>query len=170
MPPLRERKGDIPFLAEYFLARFSRELGAPNYGISKEVLAMLQAHSWPGNVRELANTLHKALIFSRGYPLREQDLAQAVAGAGPESMGEEKDVAAAVRAWVRSALRSGPTENLFNSLLDHLAGIIISEAITITAGNRSRAAKLLGLSRPTLQAKIEKFKFKIGAAVKEEET
>ena len=68
LPPLRERAGDIPLLADYFLARFAAEMEVENPGIAEEAKAMLGSHSWPGNVRELANTLQKALIFSRGCP------------------------------------------------------------------------------------------------------
>jgi nitrogen regulation protein NR(I) len=165
LPPLRARKGDVPLLCEYFLGRFGRDMGIANYGISKEAKAMLDGHTWPGNVRELANTVQKALIFSRGYPVREQDIVQAISGT-PDASADEKDTERAVRAWIRRGLLSGQEENIFNSMLDYFSSLIISEAITLTSGNRSRAAKLLGLSRPTLQAKIEKFKLRFETAVK----
>ena len=71
-----------------------------------------------------------------------------------------------IRQWVRQNLVSGMNENMFDYCMDHFASILISEALTITSGNRVRAAKLLGLSRPTLQSKIEKYKIKIETSVK----
>jgi DNA-binding NtrC family response regulator len=165
LPPLRARKGDVPLLCDYFLARFARDMGVANYGISKEAQAVLTAYNWPGNVRELANTIQKALILGRRSPLREQDITQAISG-GADASAEGKDTEPLIRAWVRRALLAGRDENVFNSLLDQFSSIIISEAVTLTGGNRSRAAKLLGLSRPTLLAKIEKFKLKFETAVK----
>ena len=70
LPPLRERTGDIPLLASYFLTRFAAELGIENPGITREAMSMLVSSPWPGNIRELANTLQKALIFNRGAPLQ----------------------------------------------------------------------------------------------------
>jgi len=68
---------------------------------------------------------------------------------------------------VRQALNSRSNANLFDDCLDHFAGIVISEALNITGGNRSQAAKRLGLSRPTLHSKIEKFGLKLETSVKE---
>ena len=69
LPPLRERTGDTAILADHFLKRFSREMGVDCPGISEEAKAVMESYSWPGNVRELANTIQKALIFSRGAPI-----------------------------------------------------------------------------------------------------
>ncbi|WP_246804773.1 sigma-54-dependent transcriptional regulator [Desulfosarcina cetonica] len=68
LPSLRERTGDIPLLVDYFMTRFSLELGIENPGITREAMSMLVSSPWPGNIRELANTLQKALIFNRGAP------------------------------------------------------------------------------------------------------
>ena len=70
LPPLKERTQDITLLAEYFLARFAREMDMGNPGTTAEAKMLLQNYQWPGNVRELSNAMQKALIFSRGYPIR----------------------------------------------------------------------------------------------------
>ena len=85
---------------------------------------------------------------------------------------EERDASGTgdqpIRQWVREALTTGSGEKLFDSCMDRFAGILISEALNLTGGNRSQAAKLLGLSRPTLHSKIEKYRLKLETSVKEE--
>jgi DNA-binding NtrC family response regulator len=167
LPPLRERLQDIPRLTDYFLDRFAREMDIDNPGMTEEAKRMLKGYHWPGNVRELANAIQKALIFSRGYPLRPEDISQVIAG---ESLAkdEEPQNHGAIRQWARKALLSESGEEKFDTLIDQLASLLISEALDITNGNRSRAAKLLGLSRPTLQSKIEKYRIKMETSVKSE--
>jgi nitrogen regulation protein NR(I) len=168
LPPLRERAGDIPLLANYFLARFAAEMDIGNPGIAEEAVGVLGSHAWPGNVRELANTLQKALIFSRGCPCSAEDVAQAITGEkGARGLSEE-DAGQAIRTWVRGAIASGPGEGLFESLADRFASVLIGEALNLTGGNRTRAAKILGLSRPTLQSKIEKYGLRMETSVKGE--
>ena len=84
----------------------------------------------------------------------------------------ERDVSGtgdqAIHQWVREALTMGAEEKPFDSCVDRFARILISEALNLTGGNRSQAAKLLGLSRPTLHSKIEKYGLKLETSVKEE--
>ncbi len=165
LPPLRERSEDIEPLADYFLARLSADMKMDNPGMTSEAKSVLQSYSWSGNVRELANTLQKALIFNRGVPLGAEDLSKAIHG-GPEIKSVDKDsITETIRQWFKQRIASSHEENLFDSLIDDTASIVISEALNLTGGNRSRAAKLLGLSRPTLQAKIEKYRLKIETSV-----
>lgn len=74
VPPLRERKGDIPLLAEHFLSTFSQEFGKEISGFSGEALAKLEAHNWPGNVRELENILKRAIVKCRGNTIDAADI------------------------------------------------------------------------------------------------
>jgi nitrogen regulation protein NR(I) len=166
LPPLRERTGDIPLLADYFLTRFASELSIENPGITREALSMLVSSPWAGNIRELANTLQKALIFNRGAPLSLNDITQA---AGDEANNHHLSEGACddqVRAWIRSLLSKGERENLFENCMDHLGSVLVGEALNLTGGNRSQAAKLLGMSRPTLHAKIDKYDLKIETSVR----
>lgn len=169
LPPLRERREDIPLLTDYFLARFAREMNLGNPGIAKEARKVIESHSWPGNVRELANAIKKALIFSRGYPIQPEDVRQAIAGNGRESTGAAATevLEAEGRQWVRQMLAAGGNPDMFNFLMDRFGRIVVSEALNMTGGNRSRAAKLLGMSRPTLQARIEKYNLSLETSVKE---
>jgi len=169
IPSLRERQSDIPVLADYFLSRFSAEKGIGNPGITSEAKAIFFKHPWPGNVRELANTIQKALIFNRGAPLSPEDIITPIKNEKShpiDYMDENGD--AQLRQWLRKELSTRSGDNLFDSCMDSIATLIISEALNICEGNRSRAAKLLGLSRPTLHSKIEKYHLKFETLVKED--
>ncbi len=166
LPTLEARSGDIPLLADYFLSRFSMELGMENPGITKAAVALLVATPWPGNVRELANTLQKALIFNRGAPLRPADISQATGSDIKSRHSHENAGDEGIRAWIRSLLSTGEQENRFENCLDRFGSMLVGEALNLTGGNRSQAAKLLGISRPTLHAKIDKYGLKIETSVK----
>jgi len=167
LPPLRDRLEDLPLLADYFLIRYSRQLGNDNPGISPQALAALKTHDWPGNVRELANTLYKTLIFNRGTPIQPEDIRQAVSGESGPGEPQSQNIENLIRSWVRARLQSKFAPNRFEGIMDQFASILVSEALTVTGGNRSQAAKLLGLSRPTLHAKIDKFGLTMTTSVSE---
>ncbi|OPX37477.1 MAG: Fis family transcriptional regulator [Desulfobacteraceae bacterium 4484_190.2] len=168
LPPLRDRIEDIPILADYFLVLFARDGGSKNPGITKEANAILSSYSWPGNIRELANTLQKALIFNRGAPISSEDVINTLSEKPAEDKrpGEKDD--RTLREWARQNLTILSGEHLFDTCMDRFAAILIVEALNMTAGNRSQAAKLLGLSRPTLHAKIDKYHLKLKTSVTEE--
>ncbi len=170
LPPLREREGDIPLLCEYFIRRFSKKMGVPDPGITNEALDMLCGHSWPGNVRELANAAHKALIFNPGGPVSHEDISR-VSGIVPDKKVEKPDLPEdAIRTWVRNLLNSQQGGfSTFDSAMEQFSVMLITEALNMSAGNRSRAAKLLGLSRPTLTARIEKYRIRFETSAKSEE-
>ncbi len=168
LPPLRERKSDIPLLTEYYISRYRAELGIDNPGITKEGKEMLTNYAWPGNVRELANTIQKALIFNRGAPISPDDITPAIMVKDSNKRDVTVPGDQAIRQWARELLTTGAAENTFDSSMDRFASLLISEALNLTGGNRSQAAKLLGLSRPTLHSKIEKYRLKLETSVKEE--
>jgi len=181
LPPLREREGDVPRLAAHFLARLSREMDMQSPGLTPEALDLLASHPWPGNVRELGNALQKALIFSRGCPIGPEEMRQAIGtgcsggsgspgghgGAGARNQQEQSSATgdSPLRAFIRRALMDEAGNGAFEHVLDAVAKGTIAEALELTGGNRTRAAKLLGLSRPTLIAKIEKYGLKVTTQV-----
>jgi DNA-binding NtrC family response regulator len=169
LPPLRDRLDDIPLLADYFLSRFAAEMGISNPGISQSANALLSSHPWRGNVRELANTMQKALIFSPGGPLSREDLSR-VLGGEDASGGPDDRAVDALREWIRNGLISGTGKDVFNSLMGRFAGMVIAESLKYTGGNRSRAAEILGISRPTLLSKMEKYHIQVEASVKGDST
>ena len=166
LPPLKERNGDIDQLALYYLDRFASELGVSNPGITREAQTVLNQMPWPGNIRELANTLQKALIFNRGTPIGKEDILAAAGHKGKERYPDAIDAKELLRSWVRQLLQDDRCENLFEESVDRFAALLIEEALSVTGGNRSRAARLLGLSRPTLHAKIDKYKLTFETSVK----
>lgn len=165
LPALRDRMDDIPLLVDYFLPRFCEKMATENPGVSKEAKAFLSTHSWPGNVRELANAVQKALIFSRGGPITLEDITPAL-GTEHVSVGTDKTLEKVIRQWVRETLASDTAKNRFNSLVDRFSRILIAEALNLTSGNRTRAAELLGMSRPTLLSRIEKYGLRTQISVK----
>jgi len=168
LPPLRERSGDVAMLAEYFLNRFAKDMNIASPGITDAARNIMNSYSWPGNVRELANTVQKALIFSRGAPINSEEMSNAIRGEsamkGPKAERDDDSI----RQWARRALTTGEGDKIFGDVVDRFSGLLITEALNLTGGNRSQAAKLLGLSRPTLLAKIEKYGIRIETAAKSE--
>ena len=107
--------------------------------------------------KDMANIIQKALIFSRGAPIQTKDIDQAIGnkrGIKKSEVSETEDV---IRSWMRSRITLKGRSDHFGNIMDHLASILISETLNLTNGNRSRAAKILGVSRPTLHAKIAKY-------------
>ncbi|MFH2133143.1 MAG: sigma-54 dependent transcriptional regulator [bacterium] len=168
LPPLRERKEDIPLLAEYVLSRHAHELKIPNPGISEAAKNQLCNYSWPGNIRELSNILQKTLIFNQDSAIDVDMINQAIceSGAAAETT-TEADGDDFLRRWVQRRLQNDADSDpdLFNSCVDSLSRILTSEALVMTDGNRSKAAKLLGLSRPTLHSKIDKYHLQLKTTI-----
>lgn len=173
LPPLRERKGDIAILSNYILTRISSEMGTSNPGISLEAMNKLNSYEWPGNIRELSNVLKKAMIFNRGVQIEADDLTindfigAALGGESNNFISNptSDDKNDAVRQWIRQCLLSEKDDKVFDSCLDYVAELLIIESLNITGGNRSKASKLLGISRPTFHSKIEKYQIKIGSSI-----
>ena len=163
LPPLRERVEDVQLLAEYFLARFAEEMGVRDPGISKEAWPLLAAHPWPGNVRELSNAMEKCLIFSRGRPIAPEDLAEHIKGVSKASE-TPAPTDQSLRAWVCDALAHDDTKVLAG-LLERVERLAVVEALRLAEGNRSQAAKRLGISRPTLLDRIDKYKLRTNTVV-----
>jgi transcriptional regulator with GAF, ATPase, and Fis domain len=154
LPSLRERHEDIPKLTEYFVARFARQLKIDPPSLSGEALALLRSHPWPGNVRELEHCLHRALIATGGYPIQAEDLRRALGStpAATDRATASEDQVLQIREYLKS--HSGPATH--ERFLEQVDKLLVAEALRQTKGNQTQAAKLLGLTRPTLQAKMNK--------------
>jgi len=155
IPPLRERPDDITLLSRYFAKRHGQEMGYENVEIGKEAMELLKTHTWPGNVRELENAIRKALILGRGYPIGPEDLLPSL-----KKKGSEMDTEETVDKTIAEYLTSMEGANLHERFMQMVDKLLVSEALRITGGNQTKAAKLLGLTRPTLQAKMDKHKLK----------
>ena len=106
------------------------------------------------------------VISTRGSPIRPEDISRAIGGESLAKEGEDQQTDEVVRQWVRQILAAGEGRDVFETCMDHFAGLIISETLDLTSGNRSRAAKLLGISRPTLLSKIDKYRLRMETSVK----
>jgi len=157
LPPLRARMEDLDALVHYMLKRLSTELSMVNPGISDEAFRTIKNYAWPGNIRELQNVLKKPLIFNRGAPLQPEEITLLEAAGESRTNAVTPATAEAIRPWIKAMLRAEKQERLFDACLDQVGSLLLAEALEQTGGNRSQAAKLLGLSRPTLHAKIDKY-------------
>lgn len=141
VPSLRERKEDIPFLAEDILESLSAKLGRSSPPILAEpALEALIAYHWPGNVRELRNVLERALILCRGHSIRAEDLN--IPNASADDEGGEKEIGVSLSVSAQQTL---------NDALESAKRSIIVSALGRCSGNVSAAARLLGISRDALR-------------------
>ena len=148
VPPLRERRDDIPGLARHFVRKHAAELEKDVTGLSQAAIDALGAHDWPGNVRELENVIERAIVLTEAAEVGLADLPIEIAGR----------VAEAVRV---------PTTGAVLPLKQALEGPerqIIRHALEYAGGNRDEAAKLLGINRSTLFYKLRKLKLTSMAA------
>ncbi|TVM30990.1 sigma-54-dependent transcriptional regulator [Oceanidesulfovibrio marinus] len=164
LPPLRERHDDIPLLARHFLSLHAQEMDLSNPGLTQEAESALLRYPWPGNVRELSNCLQKAIIFSKGAPLSGKEVESSLRHPAAKGTAEAapRD---AMKRWVQNALLSSQAEKPYENAMDAVSSLLIQSALEMTDGNKTRAAKLLGLTRPTLLAKIDKHRLALSAKV-----
>jgi DNA-binding NtrC family response regulator len=139
LPALRERKEDIVPLAQMFLERFAEKYHRPLTGIAPEAAALLTEGRWSGNIRELQNCIEKAVILSDGKTLTKGDLG----------------IDTGSRSGMTTPLTPGLTRGLLHD--DTEEERLVREALERSNGNISSAAKMLGVSRPTLYAKLKKY-------------
>jgi DNA-binding NtrC family response regulator len=132
LPPLRERKEDVPLLVNHFLDRFSSKQGKPIDGISEDAMKALIAYSWPGNVRELENTVERLVVFARDKMIATQDLVYS-------------------NTVLSSVLSREPLR------LEDMERLHIMKVLQRAEGNKTQAARLLGIDRKTLRAKMKKY-------------
>jgi two-component system response regulator AtoC len=140
LPPLRERRGDIPLLVGYFINLFNEKLGKDIEGLSSQAMPLLMAYSWPGNIRELENVIERAVLLGKGRWITPTDLPQSITSVRQPS-------SAAVPEHTLSIKKASKT----------LERDLIQKALELTEGNRSKAAKILEISRPILISKIKEY-------------
>ena len=149
LPPLRDRAGDVPHLAAYFLGVANQKLGKHVRGIDPAALAALEAYSWPGNVRELQSAVRYAVVHAVGDVLTADSLPASVRGVPAAKAGGELDVAA----LVADLLRAGNTD-IYRQVTHTVDRAVIAAVLEHARGNQSQASELLGISRTTLRAKL----------------
>jgi len=153
LPPLRERKEDLPLLAAHFLERINPRVGVNLRGVSREGMRLLFAYDWPGNVRQLANVLERAAIVSSGDVLTGDDIARALHGREPARPGNAAETAPDDRP-------PDDTGNLRETLQDMERTMIVA-ALKKAGGIQKDAARLLGVSPKNLWNKIQKHRIAV---------
>jgi DNA-binding NtrC family response regulator len=132
VPPLRERKDDLPLLITAFLREFAEENGKTIEGINEKARSRLYAYDWPGNVRELRNCMESAVVMTRGPLITEEDL--------PPGLRDSSEAG-----WIRIPL---------GAAMEEAEKIIIRDTLSSLKGNKSKAAEVLGIGRKTLHRKL----------------
>jgi nitrogen regulation protein NR(I) len=158
LPPLRERREDLPLLAQHFVGRFSRELGKEVDGITPEVLESLERYPWPGNVRELQSMLKRTILQATGPVLVPDCLPLAIRGEASETASTmptlTPEFGAALTRFVEGRLQAGST-TLHDELIALVERHLFLQVLHHTGGNQSQAARILGMTRKTLRAKLD---------------
>jgi DNA-binding NtrC family response regulator len=158
IPPLRKRKEDIPYLVSYFAERFSRQIGTGTPVITPEAMQLLRAYNWPGNVRELQNCVQQAMILSQGYPVRHHHITKIFdAGVSKTNTILEPPKYEELASLLRNYLITYCGSSAHTEILEAVEKTLITEALRIKKGNQTHAAQLLGMARPTLKAKLDKY-------------
>ena len=150
MPPLRARRGDVPFLAEHFLARLRTETGKRITSIEPAALDALVRYDWPGNIRQLENVLERAVVLTQGDRIGPHDLPANLLAAAPGPLTPEAPDLVGADAHLlplREALE-GPER------------LILQRALAQHGGNREATARALGINRSTLFSKLRRFGIK----------
>jgi len=147
IPPLRERRGDIPLLADHFLRRYTRENEKPIEGVNDDALSKLVAYDWPGNVRELENAIERAVVLTRGEQLTPEDFPPEISGQQPST---NNNAAFDFRP-------DGRTVVPLKKALEGPEKEIIAATLASVNWNRQKAARLLDINRTTLFNKMRKY-------------
>jgi transcriptional regulator with PAS, ATPase and Fis domain len=138
IPPLRERREDIPLLTNYFITRLARKIGKDVKGISTEMLSVLMRYDWPGNVRELENLVQRMIILSEGDQIDDR-------GVLPPEITN------------RSAHSVRALDFMEPKSLEEIEAYFIIKTLRETEGNRSLAAEILDIDKSTLWRKIKRY-------------
>ncbi len=171
LPPLRERREDIPLLVDHFLEKVSDREGGELPAMSPDVLELLIRHTWPGNIRELENEIERACTLASETVLPEH-LSPAVVAAGVSRSGDDLPIDGGDRPSNAEVLerlgrfedgkfqRRETLKDLVQEGVEEVERRVIVEVLRKTRWTKSRAANVLGVSRPTLDAKIDKYALK----------
>jgi two-component system response regulator AtoC len=154
VPPLRDRREDIPLLADSFLQTFRAEMDKPVERFTDEALASLSAYDWPGNVRELRNAVERSLLSCNGMLIERDDLPDKVNRGGGEQMRDDGELARVM-------------ENGLDNWLAIVERDLIVEALKETGGVQVQAARLLGISERSLWHRVKKLDIRVDRRVRD---
>ena len=156
LPPMRERREDIPMLARHFLSKSARDLGVDGKRLTEAALRFFSAQEWPGNVRQLENVCHWVTVMAPGQIVDVKDLPPEVRGEA-SGAGSDNDWRRALEQEVAARLARGET-GIADALTRDFESALIVKALQHTGGRRIEAAGLLGIGRNTLTRKVQDLK------------
>jgi len=154
IPPLRERREDVPLLMRHFLKRAARELEVETKTLTADVVERLSRLNWPGNVRQLENLCRWLTVMAPGQEIRVEDLPDDLQASVAAPAASGSDWQGLLRHWTQQQLASG-REHLLDDALPAFERILIESALQHTGGRRQDAARLLGWGRNTLTRKLK---------------
>ena len=154
LPPLRERREDIPVLVQHFLRKYAGDFGVESPTISADALAALQADSWPGNVRELENLTRRLLLGARGLSIGADAVRQTLTARNSETAVVGHSFTAYAGALLARA-QKGELADAHARMVAEAEREILTQAIVLAGSNQAKAARWLGLSRFTLREKLK---------------
>ncbi len=152
LPPLRERRGDIFLLSDYFVKKYNEVYGKQVTGVSQEVKTVFESYGWPGNIRELENVIERAVIMGNS-PIIDISLL-------PDSLNPEKsgDAGFSIRDYIKTECAAAGEDNVYMKVIGALEKELIEEVMIKTGNNKSKSAKILGINRNTLKSKLREYK------------
>ena len=153
LPPLRERREDLPLLAEHFIQHFNERMGREVHSVSPDTLELLEAHDWPGNVRELQSTIKYALVHAAGEVLTPDCLPESLRPSTRSPAIAPDAQSLDLAGLVGDLLRMGESE-IYRKAALAADRVILEAVLRHTRGNQVQASELLGISRTTLRAKL----------------
>ncbi|MGQ0506766.1 MAG: sigma-54-dependent transcriptional regulator [Myxococcaceae bacterium] len=164
LPPLRDRRSDVPELARHFTEKYNKRLNKKIEGVDDDALALLQAYAWPGNIRELENLMERLVLFSDGPRISARDLPEPLRGGTqpppsvvPSVSTPVSGIHAPLGVETIPATGEASLKDIVRMRAAALEKDLITKALEETGGNVTRAAKLLQISRKSLQTKMKEF-------------
>lgn len=156
LPPLKDRREDIPLLMECLTRRHGNQAGKDINGVTREFRDQLMQYDWPGNVRELENVIRKAIAFTKTTYLTSYDL-ELSNRLTTDELKIAPSLTDTLRGSVRGMLNSENGNNVYSKVVKEAEKILLEEALSASGWNRSKAARTLGINRLTLRRKLEEY-------------
>ncbi len=155
IPPLRERKDDIPLLVNHFLKKYAQRDSKNVHGISQEALRLLQSYNWPGNVRELENIIERAVLLCRTQTIEVNNLP-------PFLMDIEEVPDIHISKWIEGFIKNPSfSGKLYEKIIGHVEKELIAKSLIFNNRNKVKTSDFLGINRNTLRSKMEDYNIKM---------
>jgi Nif-specific regulatory protein len=155
LPPLRERKDDIPLLVNHFLEKYAERDKKQMQGISQEALRLLQSYNWPGNVRELENVIERAVVLCRSRTIEVSDLPSFLL-----DIEEVPDIH--ISKWIEGFIKNQACSGkLYEKIIGHIEKELIAKSLIFNNRNKVKTSDFLGINRNTLRTKMEDYNIKM---------